>query len=331
MIKEILKEVEAIDAQIETLRAAAPEAADMPEEEILGTESVGPQPDGGIAKSAEMAELVAKRGELLESCAELTPADRVFLARHPARPHIDEFISVLFTDFFEQRGDRHSGEDAAILGGIARYKGMPVTVIGHRKGSTLEENMRYNFGMPEPEGYRKALRLMKQAEKFGRPIITFIDTPGAYPGKQAEEHGQGEAIARNLAEMSALSVPVIAVVTGEGSSGGALALGVANHILMLENAVYSVLSPEGFASILWKDSSRSGEACEVMKLTAQGLYQGGVVEEVIPEPLGGAQRYHKALFTALDAALERHLTQLCKLNGKALAEQRYKKYRQIGL
>ena len=199
MIKEILKEVEAIDAQIETLRAAAPEAADMPEEEILGTESVGPQPDGGIAKSAEMAELVAKRGELLESCAELTPADRVFLARHPARPHIDEFISVLFTDFFEQRGDRHSGEDAAILGGIARYKGMPVTVIGHRKGSTLEENMRYNFGMPEPEGYRKALRLMKQAEKFGRPIITFIDTPGAYPGKQAEEHGQGEAIARNLA------------------------------------------------------------------------------------------------------------------------------------
>ena len=331
MIKEILKEVEAIDAQIETLRAAAPEAADMPEEEILGTESVGPQPDGGIAKSAEMAELVAKRGELLESCAELTPADRVFLARHPARPHIDEFISVLFTDFFEQRGDRHSGEDAAILGGIARYKGMPVTVIGHRKGSTLEENMRYNFGMPEPEGYRKALRLMKQAEKFGRPIITFIDTPGAYPGKQAEEHGQGEAIARNLAEMSSLSVPVIAVVTGEGSSGGALALGVANHILMLENAVYSVLSPEGFASILWKDSSRSGEACEVMKLTAQDLYQGGVVEEVIPEPLGGAQRDHDELFAVLDTVLERHLAELCKMGGKALAEQRYKKYRQIGL
>ena len=208
---------------------------------------------------------------------------------------------------------------------------MPVTVIGHRKGGTLEENMRYNFGMPEPEGYRKALRLMKQAEKFGRPIITFIDTPGAYPGKQAEEHGQGEAIARNLAEMSALTVPVIAVVTGEGSSGGALALGVGNHVLMLENAVYSVLSPEGFASILWKDSSRSSEACDVMKLTARDLYGGGIVEEVIPEPLGGAQRDHQKLFAVLDTALERHLAELCKLGGKALVEQRYKKFRQIGL
>lgn len=207
---------------------------------------------------------------------------------------------------------------------------MPVTVIGHRKGSTLEENMACNFGMPGPEGYRKALRLMKQAEKFGRPIITFIDTPGAYPGKEAEERGQGEAIARNLMEMSGLTVPVIAVVTGEGSSGGALALGVANHILMLENAVYSVLSPEGFASILWKDSSRSGEACEMMKLTAQDLYQDGIVEEVIPEPVGGAQRGHTVLFEQLDAALWAHLKTLCRMNGRALADQRYKKYRQIG-
>ena len=218
----------------------------------------------------------------------------------------------------------------AILGGIARFHGMPVTVIGHRKGSTLEENMACNFGMPGPEGYRKALRLMKQAEKFGRPIITFIDTPGAYPGKEAEERGQGEAIARNLMEMSGLTVPVIAVVTGEGSSGGALALGVANHILMLENAVYSVLSPEGFASILWKDSSRSGEACEIMKLTAQDLYKDGIVEEIIPEPVGGAQRSHAALFAALDTALKDHLTALCKMSGKALADQRYKKFRQIG-
>ena len=207
---------------------------------------------------------------------------------------------------------------------------MPVTVIGHRKGSTLEENMACNFGMPGPEGYRKALRLMKQAEKFGRPIITFIDTPGAYPGKEAEERGQGEAIARNLMEMSGLTVPVIAVVTGEGSSGGALALGVANHILMLENAVYSVLSPEGFASILWKDPSRSGEACEIMKLTAQDLYKDGIVEEIIPEPVGGAQRSHAALFAAMDAALKNHLTALCKMSGKALADQRYKKFRQIG-
>ena len=218
----------------------------------------------------------------------------------------------------------------AIVGGIATFHGMPVTVIGHRKGSNLDENLRCNFGMPGPEGYRKALRLMKQAEKFGRPIITFIDTPGAYPGKEAEERGQGEAIARNLMEMSGLTVPVIAVVTGEGSSGGALALGVANHILMLENAVYSVLSPEGFASILWKDASRSGEACEMMKLTAQDLYQDGIVEEVIPEPVGGAQRGHTVLFEQLDAALWAHLKTLCRMNGRALADQRYKKYRQIG-
>ena len=189
--------------------------------------------------------------------------------------------------------------------GIARFHGMPVTVLGHRKGTTLEENLRCNFGMPGPEGYRKALRVMKQAEKFRRPIITFIDTPGAYPGKDAEERGQGEAIARNLMEMSGLTVPVLAIVTGEGSSGGALGLGVANHILMLENAVYSVLSPEGFASILWKDASRSGEACTMMKLT-------------------------QLLFSRLDTAIAAHLAALCKMSGKALADQRYKKYRRIG-
>ena len=261
----------------------------------------------------------------------LTAAARVAIARHPQRPNITDYIEALFTDFFEQKGDRLCGEDAAILGGVALYHGRPVTVIGTRKGKTLEENLKCNFGMPNPEGYRKALRLMRQAEKFHRPILTFIDTSGAYPGLEAEARGQGEAIARNLMEMSRLTVPVIALITGEGNSGGALALGVANRVLMLENAIYSVLSPEGFASILWKDSSRSGEACDIMKLTAHDLQQDGIVEEVIPEPLGGAQRDHKALFTALDAALERHLTQLCKLNGKALAEQRYKKYRQIGL
>ena len=262
--------------------------------------------------------------------AEKTAAERVALARHPQRPNITDYIDGLFTDFFEQRGDRACREDPAILGGIALFHGRPVTVIGTRKGKTLEENLRCNFGMPGPEGYRKALRLMKQAEKFGRPIITFIDTPGAYPGKDAEERGQGEAIARNLMEMSGLTVPVIAVVTGEGSSGGALALGVANRILMLENAVYSVLSPEGFASILWKDSSRSGEACEMMKLTAQDLYRGGIVEQVIPEPVGGAQRGHAALFETLDEALRANLRELCRMSGRALADQRYKKYRQIG-
>ena len=262
--------------------------------------------------------------------AEKTAAERVALARHPQRPNITDYIDGLFTDFFEQRGDRACREDPAILGGIALFHGRPVTVIGTRKGKTLEENLRCNFGMPGPEGYRKALRLMKQAEKFGRPILTFIDTPGAYPGKDAEERGQGEAIARNLMEMSGLTVPVLAVVTGEGSSGGALALGVANHILMLENAVYSVLSPEGFASILWKDASRSGEACEMMKLTAQDLYRGGIVEEVIPEPVGGAQRSHAALFERLDAALRMHLKELCRMSEKQLTDQRYKKYRQIG-
>ena len=214
--------------------------------------------------------------------------------------------------------------------GIARFHGMSVTVLGHRKGTTLEENLRCNFGMPGPEGYRKALRVMKQAEKFRRPIITFIDTPGAYPGKDAEERGQGEAIARNLMEMSGLTVPVLAIVTGEGSSGGALGLGVANHILMLENAVYSVLSPEGFASILWKDASRSGEACTMMKLTAQDLYTDGIVEEIIAEPLGGAQRGRQLLFSRLDTAIAAHLAALCKMSGKALADQRYKKYRRIG-
>lgn len=322
MNKDILKEVESLDQRIDALQHPAAEEDETAR--LLGEETTP-------AETESLARLEEQRAELLEQCRTLTPADRVFLARHQGRPRVDEYIQELFTDFFEQRGDRQCSDDQSILGGIARYKGIPVTVIGHREGSTLEENMRFRFGMPEPEGYRKALRLMQQAEKFGRPIITFIDTPGAYPGKEAEERGQGEAIARNLAEMSGLTVPIISVVTGEGSSGGALGLGVANRILMLENAVYSVLSPEGFASILWKDSTRSGEACEIMKLTAQDLLQDGVVEEVIPEPLGGAQRDHKALFAALDGALERHLTQLCKMNGKALADQRYKKYRQIGL
>ena len=260
----------------------------------------------------------------------LSAEEKVFLARHPKRPKIDEYIDALFTDFFEQKGDRASSDDTSILGGIAMYKGTPVTVIGHRKGNTLEENMAYNFGMPEPEGYRKALRMMEQAEKFGRPIITFIDTPGAYPGKEAEEHGQGEAIARNLMVMSGLRVPIIAVVTGEGSSGGALALGVANRVLMLEHAIYSVLSPEGFASILWKDSSRRAEACEVMKLTAQDLYRFHVIEGIIPEPMGGAQANREELFRSVDEALQKNLIELTRMSSNTLAQDRYDKFRKIG-
>lgn len=307
MIKEVLKQTDAMEQEILSLKAEK-----TPESEL------------------RRRQLRRERTKLLDSCTDLPASDKVFLARHPRRPKIDDYIDALFTDFFEQKGDRQCREDSSILGGIALYHGMPVTVMGHRKGNNLEENLKYNFGMPGPEGYRKALRLMKQAEKFGRPIITFIDTPGAYPGKEAEEHGQGEAIARNLAEMSRLSVPVIAIVTGEGSSGGALALGVANKILMLENAVYSILSPEGFATILWKDASRHDEACEIMKLTAQDLHAYGVVEEIIPEPLGGAQEDPKKLFACLDLALEKQLASMRRMSPAALQSQRYKKFRNIG-
>ena len=308
MIKDIIEQAEALEERIHTLS--------LTKEEME-------------ANAEEIRRLDQERTQLLAQCADLSAADRVYLARHPKRPHIDDFIEHLFTDFFEQKGDHLYDEDASIYGGIARYKGMPVTVLGHRKGRTMEENIRFNFGMPRPEGYRKALRLMEQAEKFGRPIITFIDTPGAYPGMEAEEHGQGEAIARNLAAMSSLHVPVIAVVTGEGNSGGALAISVANQILMLENAVYSVLSPEGFASILWKDAGRHEEACEVMKLTARDLREAGVADHLIPEPLGGAQTDPERLYASLDIVLEKSLNDLLKLSPEEVRKQRQEKYRNI--
>lgn len=276
------------------------------------------------------AQLLRNREELLSACVDLSPEDKVYLARHAGRPNVRQYIDALFDDFFEMKGDRLCNEDASILGGIAMYHGTPVTVIGHLKGKNLEENMKCNFGMPGPDGYRKALRLMKQAEKFGRPIITFIDTPGAYPGIEAEARGQAEAIARNLAEMSGLTVPVIAIVTGEGSSGGALAIGVANTVLMLENAVYSILSPEGFASILWKDSSKSGEAAKVMKLTAQDLLELGIIEGIIPEPLGGAGRDHAAVFAAVDARLRQEMTKYKRMSTPTIVSERYKKFRMIG-
>ncbi len=257
-----------------------------------------------------------------------TPAQKVALARHAGRPGTADYIQALFTDFFEQKGDRLAGEDAGILGGIALYHGRPVTVIGHRKGRNLAENQRCNFGMPNPEGYRKAQRLMRQAEKFGRPIITFIDTPGAYPGLEAEERGQGEAIARSLAVMSQITVPLIAVITGEGGSGGALALAMGNTVLMLENAIYSVLSPEGFASILWKDSSRSSEACDVMKLTAQDLKQLEIIDDIIPEPEQGAHTDPDAVFQAVDAALQKALSRALRISDPAVHRQ--KKFRTMG-
>ncbi|MBE6009842.1 MAG: acetyl-CoA carboxylase carboxyltransferase subunit alpha [Lachnospiraceae bacterium] len=259
----------------------------------------------------------------------LTPYERLEIARDINRPKVTDYIDALFEDFIELSGDRLGKEDASILGGIAFFEGMPVTVIGHRKGSNLEENIKYNFGMPGPEGYRKALRLMKQAEKFHRPVITFVDTPGAYPGKEAEENGQSIAIAENLAEMSALKVPIITIVTGEGNSGGALAISVADKIWMLENAVYSVLSPEGFASILWKDAKRSKEACEVMKMTAEELYAGGLCDQVIPEAEGGIQEDFSGGCSQLRKALRTSLPGLMKTNAEILLENRYQKYRHI--
>ena len=260
-----------------------------------------------------------------------TPAyDTVRLARANKRPTGLDYIHNLCADFFELHGDRRFADDGAIVGGVGHFRGLPVTFLAIEKGHSAKERMARSFGAPHPEGYRKALRLMKQAEKFHRPVLCFVDTSGANCGIGAEERGQGQAIAENLMTMMSLDTPVITVLIGEGGSGGALALSVADRVWMLEHAVYSVISPEGCASILWKDASRSGEACEMMKLTAQDLYLDGIVEEVIPEPVGGAQRGHTVLFEQLDAALWAHLKTLCRMNGRALADQRYKKYRQIG-
>lgn len=222
--------------------------------------------------------------------AKKTAWDRVILARKTDRPKALDYINSIFEDFIELHGDRNFADDKAIVGGIATFEGRPVTVIGEQKGKKAKENLERNFGMPNPEGYRKALRLMKQAEKFNRPIITFIDTPGAYPGMGAEERGQGEAIARNMYEMSKLRVPIICIVIGEGSSGGALAIAVGDKIVMLENAIYSILSPEGFASILYKDASKAKEAAEDMKATAEDLKKFGIIDKIIKEPEGRCTR-----------------------------------------
>ena len=247
--------------------------------------------------------------------------DRVLEARNMQRPKALDYIENIFDDFMELHGDRLYGDDKAIIGGIGFLQGMPVTVIGEQKGKSTKENMERNFGMPNPEGYRKALRLMKQAEKFNRPIITFIDTPGAYPGIGAEERGQGEAIARNLLEMSTLKVPIICVVIGEGSSGGALAIGVGDRILMLENSIYSILSPEGFASILYKDSSLYKKAAKEMKITAKDLKELGIIDEIIKED---------NIFENTKKSIVKNLEKLLKTEKDKLLEERYQKYMKIG-
>jgi acetyl-CoA carboxylase carboxyl transferase subunit alpha len=260
----------------------------------------------------------------------LRPWDRVQIARFPSRPTTLDYIDYLFEDFFECHGDRTFGDDEAIVGGIAKFQGLPVTVIGHQRGKDTKENIRRNFGMPHPEGYRKALRLMRQAEKFRRPIICFIDTKGAYPGKAAEERGQSEAIAKNLVEMAGLTVPVICIVIGEGGSGGALALGVGNQIHMLENSTYSVISPEGAAAILWKDSSKAKIAAESMKITAPDLKQLGIIDEVIPEIKGGAHKNIEKQAEEIEKVLKASLEQLLKLSEAELIENRYQRFRTIG-
>ncbi|MFY4774618.1 acetyl-CoA carboxylase carboxyl transferase subunit alpha [Metabacillus sp. RGM 3146] len=265
-----------------------------------------------------------------EIYSNIKPWDRVQIARHPNRPSTLDYIEELFTDFFECHGDRLYSDDEAIVGGIAKFQGVPVTVIGHQRGKDTKENIRRNFGMPHPEGYRKALRLMKQADKFGRPIICFIDTKGAYPGKAAEERGQSEAIARNLFEMAGLTVPVICIVIGEGGSGGALALGVGNHLLMLENSTYSVISPEGAAALLWKDASLAKKAAETMKITAPDLKELGVVDEIIPEVKGGAHKDIKEQASFIRNELERSMASLGKMEKASLIEHRYNKYKAIG-
>ncbi|SFJ12508.1 acetyl-CoA carboxylase carboxyl transferase subunit alpha [Halobacillus dabanensis] len=273
-----------------------------------------------------------KRLEKLETDVydRMAPWDRVQMARHPERPTTLDYIEYLFTDFLEMHGDRSFGDDAAIVSGIAKFKDQPVTVIGHQRGKDTKENIRRNFGMPHPEGYRKALRLMKQAEKFRRPIITFIDTKGAYPGKAAEERGQSEAIARNLMEMAGLTVPIICIVIGEGGSGGALGLGVGDRIFMLENSTYSVISPEGASSILWKDAGLAQEAAESMKITSYDLKKLNVIDEVIPEIRGGAHRDIEGQAKEIEKVIIDTLSALESLSEEELLEQRFLKYKNIG-
>ncbi len=279
----------------------------------------------------EIAPLERKLQQLRrEIFGNLTPMQRVQVARHPRRPYTLDYLESCFAEFLELKGDRLYRDDPAIIGGWARLSGRPVMVIGQQKGRDTKENLRRNFGMPHPEGYRKALRLMHMAERFGAPVVTLIDTPGAYPGLGAEERGQAEAIARNLLEMAQLRTVLIAVIIGEGGSGGALALGLADYVLMLENAVYSVISPEGCAAILWKDASQKERAAEALRLTADDLLRLQVIDEIVPEPPGGAHADPAQAAQALHGALDKALRTLEKVPPDKLVRQRAEKYRRIG-
>jgi len=278
---------------------------------------------------ARLEERLARQQQRVYS--NLTAWQRTQIARHPKRPHTLDLVNLLLENWVELHGDRVFGDDRAIVGGLATFDGEPVVVIGHQKGRDTRENIARNFGMPHPEGYRKALRLMELAGKFNKPVITFIDTPGAYPGLGAEERGQAEAIARNLREMAGLPTPIISVVTGEGGSGGALAIGMGNRVLMLEYAVYSVISPEGCAAILWGDSAKASEAAELMRITAPDLLKMGVIDAIVPEPAGGAHRNWEATAASLREALRDQLWQVKSKSESELIDERQEKFRRIGV
>ena len=283
------------------------------------------------ATQAEIAELEKKLSRVAsEVYSNLTPWQKTLVARHPQRPYTLDFISFLIEEWSEIHGDRKFGDDAAIVAGFGRFRGIPCCVVGHQKGRNTKEKVIRNFGQPRPEGFRKALRVMKMAEKFKLPVLTFVDTQGAYPGVGAEERGQAEAIAVNLREMAALQVPVIISVIGEGGSGGALALGVGDRVFMLEHAVYSVISAEGCAAILWKNSAAAPEAAAAMRITAQDLKKLGVIDEIIAEPEGGAHSDPAAAAALLAPAIEKGLKELQKLKPAQLLEERYKKFRKMG-
>jgi len=287
--------------------------------------------------TSEIKKLEKKAKDLrADIFSKLTPWQKTLIARHPERPYTLDYIRLLMEDFIELHGDRRFSDDPAIVGGFARFQDIPVVVIGHQKGRSTKERIWRNFGQPHPEGYRKTLRIMKLAERFNKPVITFIDTPGAYPGIGAEERGQAEAIAMNLFEMSTLKTPIISVIIGEGGSGGAIALAVGDRVLMLEHSIYSVISPEGCAAILWKkNNSAVGQqeyekASEALKLTAQDLYSLEVIDEVIPEPIGGAHRNLQETATSVGKMLKKHLVELLKTPVDILLEDRYRKFRLMG-
>jgi len=283
---------------------------------------------------AKEQEARALRGELdarrRDVYARLTPWQKTLVARHPNRPYALDYVQALFTEWTELHGDRRFGDDPALVCGFALYRERPVCVIGHQKGRDTKQKIYRNFGMPKPEGYRKAMRVMELAAKFGRPILTLVDTPGAYPGLEGEERGQAEAIAWNLRQMASLQTPIVVTVTGEGGSGGALAIAVGDRVNMLEHAVYSVISPEGCASILFRDASRAEEAATAMKITARDLARMELVDEVIPEPPGGAHVNHEALFKSVDEVLWRQLSELDEVPRERLPEARYRKFRDMG-